>query len=275
LKKNNAFGRIGGKLVVYAYALFLLAPIYFITATSLKGEGEVTKNPLGLPASPMFGNFAEAFTRGNIAKYSLNSVVITGTAVALSLLNAIVVSYCLHRIAHRKIGMLIYALIMSSMLIPGVGFVTLLHLYQDLHLYNNLLGPILMGATASLPFNVFILVGFLRTLPKEINEAAAIDGCNDRQLLFYILLPLVKSAIATLGIFAFVSNWNSLLGPLILLKNKELFTIPLGLLDFRGTYTVEYNYMFAAILITSLPLVLVYLRFQKYFVEALSGSVKG
>ncbi|MCD9026190.1 carbohydrate ABC transporter permease [Cohnella silvisoli] len=275
MRKRNVTGSVGGRLVVYAYALFLIAPIYFIIVTSLKMAGEVTTNPLGLPEYPIIGNFVEAFTRGNIAKYSFNSVIITGSAVILSLLNAIIVSFCLHKIAHKKIGVLFYAIIMGSMLIPGVGFVTLLQLYMKLHLYNNLLGPILMGATTGLPFNVFILVGFLRTLPKEISEAATIDGCNDRQHLFLVLLPLIKSALATLGIFAFVSNWNSLLGPLILLKNKELFTIPLGLLDFRGTYTVEYNYMFAAILITSVPLVVIYLRFQSYFVEALSGGVKG
>ncbi len=264
-----------GSISVYIYALFLIAPLYFVVVTSLKGVGEISVNPLGLPAVPVFNNFVEAFIRGNIAQYSLNSIIVTGSAVFLSLLNTVIVSFCLYKLTNRLIGTVLYAVIISSMLIPGVGLVTLIQLYQKLDIYNTLLGPILMGATASLPFNVFILLGFLKTLPKEINEAATIDGCNDRQHLLHILLSLVKPALASLGIFAFVSNWNSLLGPLILLKNKELYTIPIGLLEFRGSYSVEYNYMFAAILMTSVPIIIIYLKFQKFFVEALAGSVKG
>jgi raffinose/stachyose/melibiose transport system permease protein len=161
------------------------------------------------------------------------------------------------------------------MFIPSVGMVTMISLYQKLHLYNSLIGLILGGSVSGLAFNLFILLGFFRTVPRELEEAAVIDGCNSMQSLFYVLIPVVKPALVTLAIFAFVSNWNSLMGPLLLLRNSELYTIPIGLLSFRGSYSIEYNLMFASILMTSLPLVILYIKFQKYFIEALSGGIKG
>lgn len=275
MNKENLFIKISGKFVVYLYALILLIPMYFIIITALKASAEISTNPLGLPSTFNFSNFVEGFIRGNMAKYSLNSIFVAVTSVSLALLNAIIVSYSVYKLFNRKIGQIIYSMIITSMFIPGTGFVTLIALYQKLHLFNNYYGLILGGAVGGTAFNLFILLGFLRSLPKEIEEAAFIDGCRDMQLLFHIMIPLIKPALISIGIFAFVGNWNSLMTPLLLIRNKELYTIPLGLMEFRGTYTVEYNLMFAAILISSVPLVIIYLAFQKYFVEALAGGVKG
>lgn len=275
MEKASLLSKLSGRFVVYAYAVFLLLPVYFIVITSFKSDGEVSSNPLGLPAKVLFSNFAEAFVKGEMARCGLNSIIITVTAVVLSLLNCTIITYGIFKLFDRKIGVIIYSIIMGSMLIPGVGLVAMIRLYQELHLYNSLLGPILAAAVGSLPFNVFILLGFLRSLPKDLLNAATIDGCTDMQSLIYIIVPVVKPAITTLGIFAFVTTWNSLLTPLVLLRNPELYTIPIGLFAFRGTYTVQYNLLFAAIFIAGAPLVILYLKFQKNFVEALAGSVKG
>lgn len=275
LKKENILIKISSKFLVYMYAIILVVPMYFIIITALKTTGEVSTNPLGLPLSFTISNFYEAFIRGNMAKYGLNSIFVAVAGVSLALLNAIIVSYSVYKLFSRKIGQVIYGLIIISMFIPGTGFVAIIQLYQRLHLFNNLYGLILGAAVGGTAFNLFILLGFLRTIPKEMEEAAIIDGCNDMQSLFFVLIPLIKPALISIGIFAFVGNWNNLMTPLLLIRNKELYTIPLGLMEFRGTYSVEYNYMFAAILISSVPLIIIYLKFQKYFIEALSGSVKG
>lgn len=275
MKKGNILFEIPGRLMVYIYTIFLLTPMYFIVVTALKSGEEVYTNPLGLPARVMLNNFIEAFVKGNMLRYSINSIIITVSSVVLILLNNIIVSYGIYKLFNKKIGAIIYSFIIGSMMIPGVGLVAYIIMMQKLHLYNNLHGLIISSAAASLPFNVFILLGFLRTIPRDLEDAAIIDGCSDFQSLFYVIIPIVKPAITALGIFAFVGSWNNLMGPLILLKDPNLFTIPIGLTAFRGTYTVQYNLLFAAILIASVPLVILYLKFQDNFVESLSGSIKG
>jgi raffinose/stachyose/melibiose transport system permease protein len=261
--------------MVYLYALFLIVPMYFIVITALKSNQEVTTNPLGLPSQFMFSNFVDAFVKGNMARYSINSIILTVFTVAGVLLNSTIVTFGIYKLFNRKLGVVIYSAIIATMMIPGCGWVSQIILYRQLHLYNNLHGLIIGSVATGLAFNVFILLGFMRSLPKELEDASRIDGCSDMQHLFYIMVPLIKPALITLGIFTFVGSWNGLFGPLLMLKNKNLFTIPIGLMAFRGTYSVEYNLMFAAVLIAGVPLVLVYLKFQKYFVEALAGGIKG
>lgn len=275
MKSENPVLTVLGRLIVYAYALFLLVPMFFIVMTALKSGAEVNSNPLGLPSKVMFSNFTDAFTQGKMAQYGLNSILVSVTSVTLALLNTILVTYGVYKLFYKKIGVIVYGIVIASMFLPGVGYVSMIALYQKLHLYNNLWGVILGAGVGGLAFNLFILLGFLRTVPKELEEASIIDGCNSMQSLFYVLLPVIKPALVTLGIFAFVSNWNSLLGPLLLLRNEKYFTIPIGLLNFKGTYSVQYNLMFAAIFIAGAPLIVLYLKFQKHFVEALAGSVKG
>jgi raffinose/stachyose/melibiose transport system permease protein len=273
--KRSFASQIPGRLVVYLYALFLLVPMFFIVVTSLKSGAEINTNPLGLPQSFRFANFPEAFVKGNMARYGLNSVLVSVCTVALALLSAVVVTFTVHKLFRLRIGKIIYGAIIGSMFIPTTGWVTMILLYQKLHLYNNLAGLILSTAMGGTAFNLFILLGFFKTVPKELEEASVIDGCKDWQSLWFVLLPVVQPALVALGIFALVGSWNGLLGPLLLLKNAERFTIPIGLMAFRGTYTVAYNLMFAAILIAGIPLVAIYLRFQSKFVEALTGSIKG
>jgi len=273
--KRSIASQIPGRLLVYLYALFLMVPMFFILVTSLKPGEEVYSNPLGLPHVYHFINFPEAFVKGNMGRYGLNSLIVSSCAVALALLVAVIVTFCIYKLFRRKIGQVFYSVIIGSMFVPATGWVTMIVLFQKLHLYNNLLGLILGSAFGGLAFNLFILLGFFRSIPRELEEAAVMDGCRDFQSLFFIIIPVVKSALVALGIFAFVGSWNGLLSPLLLLKNKDLFTIPLGLMTFKGTYTVTYNLMFAAVLMSGVPLVVVYILFQNSFVEALTGSIKG
>ena len=275
MKEKTTILRSTGYILVYLYALFLLVPMYFIIVTALKSGGEVSANPLGLPETLRFGNFVEAFIRGRIGLYAMNSIIVTVTSVVLVLVNAIIVSFGIHKLEGKKTGAFIYNGLIISMFIPATGFISFLLLMMRLKLYNNLFGLILATGFGGLAFNVFILTGFLKTVPRELEEAGLMDGCTDMQSLFFVLIPVLKPAIISLGLFALVGSWNNLFMPLLLINNNNLFTIPLGILIFKGMYRYEYNLMFAAILLSSVPLVLVYFRFQKYIVEALAGSVKG
>lgn len=273
MEKKTLFN-LPGRLLVYLYAVFLLSPMYVIIVTALKTREEVSTNPLGLPKRIAFENFYHAIVKGEILKYGLNSLIVTCISVLLVILLNTLCAYGVYRIFHKKLGALIYAVIMLGMMVPTVGYVPIILLYRKAHLYNNLSGLIVATVAGSVPFAIFILVGFLRSVPKELEEAATIDGCKDLQILRYVLVPVIMPALVTIAIFNLISSWNNLFQPLLLIRKKELYTIPIGLLNFRGKYSTEYNLLFAAVFIVSAPVLIIYFKFQKNFVESLSGSVK-
>lgn len=275
MNKRNTWLRMPGLAVTYLYALLILGPLYIVLVTAFKSDEDVNVHPLSLPSSLHFGNFSTAFKQGHLLHYGWNSIVVSATTVIAILVINILCSYGLHKMFNKKLGIFIYGFIMLGMMIPGVGYVSTILLYRDLHLYNTLLGLIASNVAGALPFSTFILVGFLRTMPKEIEEAAIIDGCRDIQVLRYVLVPTILPAIVSVAIFFMIGSWNNLFGPLLLIRNEKLFTIPVGLLNFRGEYSTSYNLMFAAVIMVSIPLLAMYFRFQKSFVESLAGSVKG
>lgn len=269
-------GKLPGRLLVYVYALIVVVPLYFVLVTAFKTVQEIAINPFGLPAVLHWENFAEAWVAGNLGRAFSNSLLIAIIATVMQMLMAIIVSFCLYRTARRKLGIVLYMIVMITLFIPGTGWVSLLRLYQDLHLYNNIWGVILNSGTGRLAFNMFILVGAMRGVPREMEEAAILDGCNDWQFVFKVQLPCIKPSVISIGIFSFTTVWNSLMVPMLLLRDKAAYTLPLALKYFVPTEGgISYNYVFAGIIISGLPLVIAYLFCQKYFVAALTGSVKG
>ncbi len=264
-----------GKLLVYIYAVVVLVPLYFVIITAFKTGTEITLHPLALPEHVMWSNIRDAFAQGSLLQAMGNSVLTSVTGVLMLMFNAVVLSFCVHRLRNHKLGTLLYVIILMGLFIPKVGFVSQIMLYRRLHIYDTPWAIILGAAVGNIPFSVFIIAGFLRTVPHELEEAAELDGCNDFHLLFRIMVPIIKPALVTIGIFSFTGTWNSVTGPLLFIRNKELFTIPMALLTFNSTYSTQYELLFAGILVTGLPLVIAYLFCQKYFAQALTGSVKG
>ena len=264
-----------GKLLVYLYAVVVLVPLYFVIITAFKTGTEITLHPLALPEHFMWSNVRDAFAQGSLLQAMGNSVLTSVTGVLMLMFNAVVLSFCVHRLRNHKLGTLLYVIILMGLFIPKVGFVSQIMLYRRLHIYDTPWAIILGAAVGNIPFSVFIIAGFLRTVPHELEEAAELDGCNDFQLLFRIMVPIIKPALVTIGIFSFTGTWNSVTGPLLFIRSKELFTIPMALLTFNSTYSTQYELLFAGILVTGLPLVIAHLFCQKYFAQALTGSVKG
>ena len=264
-----------GKLLVYLYAVVVLVPLYFVIITAFKTGTEITLHPLALPEHFMWSNVRDAFAQGSLLQAMGNSVLTSVTGVLMLMFNAVVLSFCVHRLRNHKLGTLLYVIILMGLFIPKVGFVSQIMLYRRLHIYDTPWAIILGAAVGNIPFSVFIIAGFLRTVPHELEEAAELDGCNDFQLLFRVMVPIIKPALVTIGIFSFTGTWNSVTGPLLFIRSKELFTIPMALLTFNSTYSTQYELLFAGILVTGLPLVIAYLFCQKYFAQALTGSVKG
>lgn len=266
---------IVGRLIVYVYTLILTVPFFFVIVTSFKTREERIMNPIGLPESINFDNYITALRDGNLILAAKNSIIITCGSTLLFLFFVILVSYCINRIRNTKIGTAIYMFFLFSMFIPNVSSVTSLMLRRRLGLYNNLIGEIICGSIG-ITTAIFIVTGFLRTIPRDLEEAATLDGANDRQICAKVIVPLIKPSLGTVGILHFTNIWNSALGPMLTLRNEKLYTIPMALLiNFSREFSVEYTTMFAGALITCIPVIIIYVKGQKYFVSAMAGAVKG
>lgn len=284
-KKNNHFQsrlksavnplNLTGKIFVYVYALILIIPLAFALITAFKTRAELTLNPIGLPEAFSFDNFITAWVDGELLNATKNSVIITGVSLLIQTATIIFATFHLDCIRDTKVGTFMYMLLISSMFIPSVCGVTSLALRRRLGLYNNLLGEIICGSTLS-AFGVFIVSGAVRSLPKEMREAAQMDGAGDFYYMTKIMTPLVKPAITTVALLNFTSKWNDSLGAILTLRDEKLWTIPMSLLlNFKGQYSVRHEIMFAGLIMTSIPLIIAYCTCQKHFVEALAGGVKG
>lgn len=274
LKRISPLGIIS-KLVIFAYLIILTVPFYFVIITSLKTGAERTLNPIGWPKNLTFENFVTALEAGNMLNAAKNSIIITGGSTLLFLFFVIVVSYCLHRIDNTKIGNAIYMYFLLPMFLPGLATTVTLKLRYNMGLYNNLFGEILCTSFA-ITEAVFITSGFLKTIPRDLEEAAVLDGANDRQICFQVVMPLLKATLGTLAVMHFKGSWNSAMGPLLYLRSEELHTIPMVLLlNFSTELGVNYTAMFAGSIITCIPIIIIYLKCQDYLVNAMTGAVKG
>lgn len=264
-----------GNLVVYVFALILTVPLFFAFLTSFKTEQERVLNPIGLPINFTLENFKIAWLEGGLLQASMNSIVVCCCSTLLLILNIIIVSYALNRIRDTKVGIAFYLLTLSTLFIPGVGTINGLMLRRSLGLYNNLWGEIFCGAV-SIATGVFLVSGTLRTIPRDLEEAAMLDGASDIQICFRVIAPVVRPTIVSVAILEFTTRWNDALGPLLTLRNQNLYTLPMALyLNFTNQTSVEYTTLFAGVLMTATPLIIAYFTCQKYFVSALAGSVKG
>lgn len=278
-KKRKLGGKnlldVAGRLIVYAYAIIVTLPFYFVIITSAKTRDDRIVNPIGLPKNFNFDNYIVAIRDGHLISAAKNSIIITFGSTLLFLFFVVLVSYCINRIRNTKIGTAIYMFFLFAMFLPSVSSVTSLMLRRRLGLYNNLSGEILcssIGITTA----VFIVTGFLRTIPKDLEEAAMLDGANEWQICRKVIVPLIMPALSTVGILHFTDIWNSALNPMLTLRDERLYTIPMALLiNFSNEYSVEYSTMFAGALVTCIPLIIIYVTGQKYFVSALTGAVKG
>lgn len=275
IRWSNLPLKIIGKFFVYAYAMVLVIPLAFALFTSFKTSTERVESPLALPEAWKFDNYITAWTQGELLNATKNSIILAVGTVILLLVNVILITYCLDRVRDTKLGNAIHLFILAQMVIPGTGGATTLMLRRELGLYNNLWGEIICGA-CSITFGVFTVSGFLRTIPAEMREAAMIDGANDFQIVTRVIVPVIRPALVTVGIMSFTGSWNNTTGALIYLRDKELFTIPMSLLlNFTSQFSVAYEKMFAGVIMTCIPLVVIYCFCQKHFVSAMAGGVKG
>jgi len=260
-------------LVLSLYSLILLVPLFWMVMASLKTRRELFGKPFSLPSTIDWGGYIRAFD-GGLVRYMTNSIVVTVASVSITLVVGGLAAYALSRM--RFVGRhVVYGLLIASYAIPMHGI--LVPLYDTLVFFgltNTYLGVILPYVTFGLPFSVMILYAFLIDFPGELVEAARIDGCSEIGILWRIVAPLSLPALVSVAIFQGVSVWNEFLLALIVISDDALKTIPLGLVAFRGRYVTDWTAILASITVTSLPMLILFVLFQKQFIRSLSGASK-
>ena len=258
------------------YASIILVPCMIVITGAFKTDFEIYTKPLSLPAVWSFDNFRKLFVESNITKPFMNSIIVSVFSVAITLLFASLAAYSISRLMTLT-GRVLFLLFSLGLAIPGqVNIIPIFRLLVDLNLNNSLIGLILVNIALTLPISIFILSAFFKDLPKEMFECAGMDGAGQFRIYRSIALPLSMPALGATAIFLFVICWNDLLYPLMLITEADKKTLPLVLIDYKGEYFASYSMQFAAILVASLPMVVMYLFMQRTFQAGLTaGAVKG
>lgn len=257
-------------------ALIWLAPFVFMVFTAFKSDADINGTAAYAPPTGLaWENFADAWTRGRFATTLWNSALITFIKVPVGILVSAMAAYGLAQIRFRGNKLLFLMVLLGTMIPFQVLLAPLFSMVNRLGLINTYLGIILPYIAFGVPYQVFILHGFFRQLPKEMSEAARIDGASHLTIFFKLFLPLSLPALSALVILDFVATWNEFAMALVLLQDGSKWTLPLGLMGFQGQFSAAYGPLNAAIIMTVLPATVVYLIFQRFFVSGLTlGAVK-
>jgi raffinose/stachyose/melibiose transport system permease protein len=263
-------------VILVLYALLCVYPLLWMMVNSFKSNQDIFNNPWGLPARIVFDGYINAFSRGNILLYLYNSVTVTVIAGIFCLILSSMAAYGIQRMKW-KLSKLTFAIFLMGIMIPVHSIVIPLYIsFTKIGLSNTRWGLIIPYIVTSMPFSILVLVGFLQTLPIEYEEAAFIEGCGLFKSFIKIVIPLLKPAIATVIILNFINMWNELFLALILISNKDLYTLPIGATRFRDLYSQNYTPMFAFLTLTVTISITVYLVFQKRIVAGIiTGGLKG
>lgn len=263
-------------LLLGAYALVVAYPLFLMVMTSFKSTREIFMAPFALPEQWGLDNMAAVWQRANFPLYLRNSLFVTVTSVMLIAAISSLAAYALARYSF-KWGNWLYVYFLAGLMVPmRLGVLPLFMLMKSLKLFDTHAALILTYVASGIPMSVFILTGFFKTLPKELEFAGRIDGCSEFQVFSRVMLPLVRPALATVALINFVPLWNDFFFPLVFLRSDALKTIPLGMTVFFGQYETNWGVVFAGMLMASLPLFAVYLFMSRQFIEGLTaGAVKG
>ena len=258
-------------------ALLWLSPILMLCMAAVRDTSEfyAKLNLFSLPQKFSPGNFARAWGEGELSRYFINGLLVTCIKVPSGILISSMCAFALTRLKMKGKD-LFFSLILLGMMLPiQLTLIPLNTVYARLRLINTYYGLIFAYIGFGIPLGVLVFRGFFRSIPKELDEAAYIDGCGKWRLFFSIILPISKPAIVTILILDFLNTWNEFLVQSVLITKDSMKTIPYGLLSFVGEFTTDYGLLSAGVLLSIIPVFIVYLIFQRHFVEGVSGALKG
>lgn len=263
------------QVILLLATLLAFYPAFFMVATAFKDRNQYLNNNYGLPWPLFLGNFTEALRGGKFFLWFANSAVFTLGAVILSTAIAALAAFAIARMRFRGRDALFSINVALLVVPPVVMLIPLFQLFSGLQLINTYSGVILIYAGLTMPFSVYLLTNFFRSIPTELIEASIVDGASDLRVLLQIVLPLSPPALVTLIVTNSLWVWNELLIALVFLPSDELKTLMVGITVFRSRYNLDVPVTMAGMLLASIPMVLLYLFGQRYFIRGLvAGALK-
>ena len=279
IKKKKSTSAIVRKVLLYVLliiiGIIMVVPFLWMISTSLKEQYDTVKiPPVWIPNPPRWQNYVDLFTQQPMLQFMLNTIKIVFFVVLGQLFFSSLAAYSFARIKFKGRTVMFFFYI-ATLMVPGqVTMIPSFWMFAMVGLVDNHIVLILPAFFSA--FGVFLLRQFFMSLPKELEEAAEIDGCNPFTTYYRIMLPLIVPAMLTLGVFTLMNTWNDYMGPLIYLTTPEKYTMTLGIAYFKGVYTTQWNLVMAGSVLSVIPMLVAYLCAQKYFVEGIAFSgVKG
>jgi raffinose/stachyose/melibiose transport system permease protein len=262
-----------GFLVVLTIAI--LYPFAFVILTSLKTGNEVRINPIGLPQHLLFSNFSKAWIDGNFYIFMQNSLIIVVPVVLAVITCSLMASYAFAKMKFKYSNGLFLLFVIGQGLPLEVVLIPLYYMMKDLGQLNHYSAVIFPMIGMILPFGILLLTGFISEIPLDIFDSAKVDGANEWQTLWHIVLPIARPGIVSLLVFSFLWTWNQFFLPTVMITDNRFRTLPVGLAYFIGSYNTDQNLLAAGSLITAAPVIILYLIFQRQFVRGITvGAVK-
>lgn len=265
------------KSVIYIILFFIsfvcLVPFYWMIRSSLMDMSQIfTMPPIWIPKPIKFSNYKEALTMLPFGKYFLNTLFVVVFTVLGTVITSSLCAYSFSRIEWKGRNT-VFGILLTAMMIPfAVTLIPTFIGWQKLGVVNSYAPLIVPAWFGGGVFNVFLLRQFFRTIPKELDEAARIDGAGHFTIYSKIIMPLSKPSLIVVSLFSFMGSWNDFLGPLVYLNDGDKFTLSLGLMQFQGMYSAQWQYMMAAATVVLIPIVIIFFIGQKYFIEGISMS---
>ena len=279
IKKKKSTSAIVRKVLLYVLliiiGIIMVVPFLWMISTSLKEQYDTVKiPPVWIPNPPRWQNYVDLFTQQPMLQFMLNTIKIVFFVVLGQLFFSSLAAYSFARIKFKGRTVMFFFYI-ATLMVPGqVTMIPTYLMFAKVGLVDNHIVLILPAFFSA--FGLFLLRQFFMSLPKELEEAAEIDGCNPFTTYYRIMLPLIVPAMLTLGVFTLMNTWNDYMGPLIYLTTPEKYTMTLGIAYFKGVYTTQWNLVMAGSVLSVIPILVAYLCAQKYFVEGIAFSgVKG
>ena len=263
------------QIILVANTFIMLAPILIMIFSAFKSTQQIFKSPFGLPDFTNLVNFSKIWTQTNFLHYLLNSLVVTSASMVLILTLGTMAAYALGRYRFFGAGFILMFFIAGLTLPLKLAIIPLFILMRDLGILNNQLSLIFVYTAMGLPSTVFIMTGFIRTLPNELEDAARMDGASEARIMWAIMLPLVRPAMVIAAIQNVVPIWNDFFFPLVFIQNDALKTLPQGLTTFMGEYTTDWGVLFAGLTLSAAPIIVIYIVLSRQFISGMtSGAIK-
>ncbi len=263
--------------ILIIWTLINVFPLYWMFTFSLKENSEIFgENIIGLPKKWLWSNYVTALTTGNMGRYFFNSIVVTGSTIVLTTLFALMATYALTRLEWKG-RKLVNNIFMLGLTVPiHAAILPVFIILRSLKMTNSYQALIIPYVAFALAMAIMVSGSFMVNIPKELEEAACIDGCGVFSIFFRIIFPLMKPAISTIGIFTFLSAWNELMFAVIFISDSKYRTLPVGIQTLSGSYTTDWGPIGAALVIATLPTLVVYCFMSKKVQKSLiAGAVKG